>query len=62
MLDITDNFRGRPTREIEFESDGEGLNIGGFAAFDYFGDGSFYLLDAPGVSFQLFPKFARHNY
>jgi hypothetical protein len=35
-------------REISFdESD---LEIGGFRALDYFGDGSFYLLDAPGVS------------
>lgn len=33
--------------EIEFDSD---LKIGNFAAFDFFGDGSFFLLDAPGVS------------
>lgn len=26
------------------------MNIAGFGAFDYFGDGSFYLLDTPGVS------------
>jgi glyoxylase-like metal-dependent hydrolase (beta-lactamase superfamily II) len=36
---------GREVREISFESD---LRIGRFDAFDYFGDGSFYLLDAPG--------------
>lgn len=35
---------GRDVREIKFG----GLNIGRFAAFDFFGDGSFYLLDAPG--------------
>jgi glyoxylase-like metal-dependent hydrolase (beta-lactamase superfamily II) len=37
---------GRPIREIQFSS--TGLKVGGFDAFDYFGDGSFYLLDAPG--------------
>lgn len=36
---------GRNVREINFETD---LKIGEFDAFDYFGDGSFYLLDAPG--------------
>jgi hypothetical protein len=25
------------------------LEIGGFKAHDYFGDGSFYMLDVPGV-------------
>ncbi|KAJ5578598.1 Metallo-hydrolase/oxidoreductase [Penicillium hispanicum] len=37
---------GRNVREISFED--MGLKIGRFDAFDYFGDGSFYLLDAPG--------------
>lgn len=37
---------GRMVREINFS--GTGLRIGGFDAFDYFYDGSFYLLDAPG--------------
>jgi len=32
-------------QEIDFESD---FKIGKFNAFDYFGDGSFYLLDVPG--------------
>jgi len=32
-------------QEIEFKSD---FKIGKFNAFDYFGDGSFYLLDVPG--------------
>lgn len=27
------------------------LSFGGFPAVDYFGDGSLYLLDSPGVSF-----------
>ena len=47
---------GRVVREVSFEGpDSEGglekgrrLTIGRFDAFDYFGDGSFYLLDAPG--------------
>lgn len=34
-------------REIDFAG---GPEIGGFRAMDFFGDGSFYLLDSPGVS------------
>ncbi|KAI0379433.1 Metallo-hydrolase/oxidoreductase [Hypomontagnella monticulosa] len=37
---------GREVREITFA--GTPPRVGGFDAFDYFGDGSFYLLDAPG--------------
>ena len=37
---------GRAVREISFG--GLALRIGRFDALDYFGDGSFYLLDAPG--------------
>ncbi|KZL80414.1 metallo-beta-lactamase superfamily protein [Colletotrichum incanum] len=37
---------GRVVHEINFD-DGS-LKIGQFKAFDFFGDGSFYLLDAPG--------------
>ncbi|KAF2012448.1 Metallo-hydrolase/oxidoreductase [Aaosphaeria arxii CBS 175.79] len=40
------DYTGRNLREIEFEKGG--LKIGQFPAFDYFGDGSFYLLDSPG--------------
>ncbi|KAK2812434.1 hypothetical protein FQN50_001435 [Emmonsiellopsis sp. PD_5] len=36
---------GRNFREIEFNT---GLTVGRFDAIDYFGDGSFYLLNAPG--------------
>ncbi|KAJ0108718.1 uncharacterized protein J7T55_011208 [Diaporthe amygdali] len=36
---------GRTVREISFNG---GLKIGRFDAFDFFGDGSFYLLDGPG--------------
>ncbi|EXJ80345.1 hypothetical protein A1O1_08489 [Capronia coronata CBS 617.96] len=39
------DFRGRQLREIDFKSN---LRIDGFAAYDFFGDGSFYLLDTPG--------------
>lgn len=41
-------FRGRPLREIDFEGQGSTLKIGPFRAFDFFGDGSYYLLDTPG--------------
>lgn len=40
------DYAGRELREITFDQDG--LKIGRFNAFDYFGDGSFYLLDTPG--------------
>ncbi|KAM0259682.1 hypothetical protein ACHAPA_010636 [Fusarium lateritium] len=39
-------WRGRSFREINFEE--SPLQIGPFRAFDFFGDGSFYLLDTPG--------------
>ncbi|ROV97805.1 hypothetical protein VPNG_08654 [Cytospora leucostoma] len=43
---------GRVVREVSFTAapgtGGGPLRIGRFDAFDYFGDGSFYLLDAPG--------------
>ena len=38
-------FEGREIREIEFNT---GHKIGDFPAYDLFGDGSLYLLDAPG--------------
>jgi glyoxylase-like metal-dependent hydrolase (beta-lactamase superfamily II) len=39
------DYSGRELREITFPGD---LKVGRFNAFDYFGDGSFYLLDSPG--------------
>jgi glyoxylase-like metal-dependent hydrolase (beta-lactamase superfamily II) len=39
------NFRDREVREIAFSND---FRVGNFRANDYFGDGSFYLLDTPG--------------
>jgi len=41
---LESDFEGRDLREVSF---GE-LEIGGFRAHDFFGDGSFYLLDCPG--------------
>jgi hypothetical protein len=41
--------RGRTVREIDFTTD-DALKIGGFPAYDYFHDGSLYLLDSPGHS------------
>ncbi|GLA01262.1 hypothetical protein AnigIFM60653_011511 [Aspergillus niger] len=40
-----DAFVGRDVVEPDFA---DGLTIGGFRAQDFFGDGSFYLLDTPG--------------
>jgi len=42
-----DAFEGRDLVEIDF---GDGFEIGGFKAVDFFGDGSFYLLQASGHS------------
>ncbi|KAK3116737.1 hypothetical protein LTR53_002570 [Teratosphaeriaceae sp. CCFEE 6253] len=43
---LDSDFAGREVVELNF--DGTELAIGGFKAVDYFGDGSFYLLDSPG--------------
>lgn len=42
---LESDYAGRELREISFD---QGLKFGRFDAFDYFGDGSFYLLDSPG--------------
>lgn len=42
---LESDYEGRELKEIAFD---QGLKIGRFDAFDYFGDGSFYLLDSPG--------------
>ncbi|KAL9612333.1 MAG: hypothetical protein Q9167_003066 [Letrouitia subvulpina] len=39
------DYEGRNLREISFATD---LQMGGCRAFDFFGDGSLYLLDTPG--------------
>lgn len=46
---LDSDAEGRAVREISFQDTEHGnLKIGRFDAYDYFGDGSFYLLDAPG--------------
>lgn len=46
---LESDYEGRELREISFSEEVTGgLKIGRFNAFDYFGDGSFYLLDGPG--------------
>jgi glyoxylase-like metal-dependent hydrolase (beta-lactamase superfamily II) len=42
---LDSDLDGRELREISFD---QGHKIGGFDAYDYFGDASFYLLDSPG--------------
>jgi glyoxylase-like metal-dependent hydrolase (beta-lactamase superfamily II) len=44
------DYEGRNVREINFSDGSDGLKIGRFRARDYFGDGSFFLLDTPGHS------------
>jgi glyoxylase-like metal-dependent hydrolase (beta-lactamase superfamily II) len=46
-LAIDDAFEGRELIELDFSTS---ENIGGFPAIDYFGDGSFYILQAQGHS------------
>ncbi|KAJ5747630.1 uncharacterized protein N7511_009326 [Penicillium nucicola] len=45
---LDSDIKGRQLCEISF--DHSPLKVGSFDAFDYFGDGSFYLLNAPGHS------------
>lgn len=44
---VVKNFRGRNLREITF-TEPSTIQIGDFRAHDFFGDGSFYILDTPG--------------
>jgi glyoxylase-like metal-dependent hydrolase (beta-lactamase superfamily II) len=44
---LESDFAGREYREIDFQTEST-VDIGGFEAYDYFKDGSFYLLNAPG--------------
>ena len=44
---LESDYRDRNLREITFNGP-QSLQIGRFPAFDYFQDGSFYLLDSPG--------------
>lgn len=42
---LASDFESRELIKVNFEN---GLEIGGFKAHDYFGDGSLHLLDSPG--------------
>ncbi|KAL6245331.1 hypothetical protein RBB50_008106 [Rhinocladiella similis] len=44
---LSSDFANREHKELDFDGKSR-LKIGGLRAIDYFGDGSFYLLDAPG--------------
>jgi glyoxylase-like metal-dependent hydrolase (beta-lactamase superfamily II) len=46
---LESDFAGRELKEIDFDQ--SSLRLGGFRAYNYFGDGSFYLLDAPGHAY-----------
>lgn len=41
-------YKDRNLREIDFDSESKGLKLGPFRAMDFYGDGSFYLVDSPG--------------
>lgn len=43
---LQSDYEGRELRELEFDASQKSL--GGLKYYDYFGDGSFYILDAPG--------------
>ncbi|KAE9390012.1 hypothetical protein BT96DRAFT_967852 [Gymnopus androsaceus JB14] len=43
---LDSDFEGREVVKLDWET--SDLTIGGFAALDFFGDGSFYLMDTPG--------------
>ncbi|CAK7225360.1 hypothetical protein SEUCBS140593_005878 [Sporothrix eucalyptigena] len=48
---LESDYKGRNLRELtSAEFDRAGITIAGLRALDYFGDGSFYLLDTPGHS------------
>ena len=40
-------WEGRELREINFDGD-RSLMLGQYKAYDFYGDGSFYLIDSPG--------------
>lgn len=56
---LESDFAGRELQEIDFS--GSDVTIGRFKAFDYFGDGSFYILDAPGHTIGHINALARTN-
>ncbi|EXJ66171.1 uncharacterized protein A1O5_10787 [Cladophialophora psammophila CBS 110553] len=44
----TDTYKGRVTEELDFQFAPKACQIGPYPAYDWFSDGSFYLLNAPG--------------
>ncbi|KAK7416788.1 hypothetical protein QQX98_004981 [Neonectria punicea] len=48
-LILETDYTGRELRELDFEGE-DTVKIGGFDALNYFGDGSFYILDGAGHS------------
>lgn len=42
-----DAYKDRTLREVDFSKEST-LKLGGYRALDFYGDGSFYLLDSPG--------------
>lgn len=53
------DFENREIHELEFPP--TCMKVGRFAAIDYFGDGSFYLLDTPGHAISHISALARTN-
>ncbi|KAI9840304.1 MAG: hypothetical protein M1837_001791 [Sclerophora amabilis] len=45
---LESDYSGRTVKEINFDKDEKALKLGRFNAVDFFGDGSFYLIDSPG--------------
>lgn len=56
---LESDFKGREVQEIDFSN--SNVKIGRFTAFDYFGDGSFYILDSPGHTIGHINALARTN-
>lgn len=48
-----DSYRDRNVWGIDLKAKNKLITVGGFDAFDFFGDRSFCLLDSPGVSLYL---------
>ncbi|KAL4864571.1 hypothetical protein BDV12DRAFT_200996 [Aspergillus spectabilis] len=53
---LEEQWKGRELYELSF---GDQLHIGEFNAVDYFGDGSFYILDSPGHTYGHIAALAR---
>ncbi|OJD29674.1 metallo-beta-lactamase superfamily protein [Diplodia corticola] len=45
---LESDYKGRKIREIDFSTHPNRLQLGRFDAIDFFGDGSFYLINTPG--------------